>query len=63
MRNKLNEKFPNRWIGHKGSVTWPVRSSDLTSLDYFLWGTLKDMVYKEQPTTSHDMQQRTICVR
>ena len=59
-RNKLNEKFPNRWIGRGGRVMWPARSPDLTPLDYFLWGTLKDMVYKEEPTTLHDMQQRII---
>ncbi|EZA58502.1 hypothetical protein X777_14661 [Ooceraea biroi] len=27
-------------------------------LDFFLWGTLKDMVYKEEPTTPQIMRQR-----
>ncbi|EZA54505.1 hypothetical protein X777_05484, partial [Ooceraea biroi] len=59
-RNKLNEKFANRWIGRGGPVGWPARSPDLTPLDFFLWETLKDMVYKEEPTTPQIMRQRII---
>lgn len=59
-RNKLNEKFANRWIGRGGRVPWPARSPDLTPLDFFLWGVLKDMVYKEVPTTVQDMRERII---
>ncbi|KAJ8944850.1 hypothetical protein NQ318_012999 [Aromia moschata] len=29
--------FPNRWIGRCGSVEWPTRSPDLTSLNFFLY--------------------------
>ncbi|CAK9803096.1 hypothetical protein ANTQUA_LOCUS3580 [Anthophora quadrimaculata] len=36
------------------------RSPDITPLDFFLWGTLKEKVYKEVPTTPYDMQQRII---
>jgi hypothetical protein len=28
---------------------WPSRSPDLTSVDYFLWGYLKECVYKNKP--------------
>lgn len=59
-RRELDEKFRNRWIGRGGSISWPARSPDLTPLDFFLWGTLKEKVYKEVPTTSYDMQQRII---
>ncbi|XP_026828441.1 uncharacterized protein LOC113562655 [Ooceraea biroi] len=53
-RNKLNEKFANRWIGRGGPVGWPARSPDLTPLDFFLWGILKDMVYtSNHATTDH----------
>lgn len=34
-RQKLIEKFSNRWIGRGGSVVWPARSPDLTPLDFF----------------------------
>jgi hypothetical protein len=35
VKQKLNEMFPNRWIGTYGVVPWPARSPDLTSLDFF----------------------------
>ena len=28
---------------------WPARSPDLSSLDYFLWGYVKENVFKMQP--------------
>ena len=31
----LNETFPDRWIGRDGPITWPPRSPDITSLDFF----------------------------
>ena len=34
VRNILDEKFPNRWIGRHGPVAWPHRSPDLSKLDY-----------------------------
>ncbi|EZA50268.1 hypothetical protein X777_11106 [Ooceraea biroi] len=41
----LHQHFPARWIGRGGPVTWPPRSPDLTPLDFFLWGCMKEMVY------------------
>ena len=39
-------KFPNRWTGRDGPTTWPPRSPDITpSLDFFLWGYVKDKVF------------------
>lgn len=45
VRDCLNMRFPGRWIGRGGPTTWPPRSPDLTPLDFFLWGFLKDKVY------------------
>ena len=47
VRTYLEEQFPARWIG-RGSpyVTWPARSSDLTLPNFFLWGHVKDQVYR-----------------
>lgn len=42
----LNATFPNRWIGRNGPIRWPPRSPDLTPLDFFLWGFLKDRVFR-----------------
>ncbi|EZA48500.1 hypothetical protein X777_12995, partial [Ooceraea biroi] len=44
-RNILNESFPDRWIGRGGRISWPARSPDLTPLDFFLWGHLKNEVF------------------
>lgn len=57
-RNIVQEHFPNRWIGRGGIFPWPPRSPDMTPLDYFLWGALKDIVYRVPPTTEENMQQR-----
>lgn len=42
----LNLTFPDRWIGRNGPIRWPPRSPDLTPLDFFLWGYLKDRVFR-----------------
>lgn len=45
----LDEILPNRWVGRRGSVEYPPRSPDVTPLDFFLWGHLKDKVYATRP--------------
>lgn len=46
VRNFLNQHFQNQWIGNRGVVEWPARSPDLSPLDFFLWGNLKNKIYK-----------------
>lgn len=58
VREYLDEVFPNRWIGRGGTIAWPARSPDLTPIDFFLWGYVKEKVYKVKPTTVVDMQMR-----
>jgi len=41
----LDATFPNRWIGRDGPALWPPRSPDITPIDFFLWGYLKDKVF------------------
>lgn len=41
VRDFLNERFPNRWIGRGGPVAWPARSPDPTKMDFFCGATLK----------------------
>ncbi|KAJ4433897.1 hypothetical protein ANN_16210 [Periplaneta americana] len=38
---------------------WPPRSPDLTMLDFFLWGYLKDRVYATRPQTLDDLKHIT----
>ena len=54
----LDEKFPGRWIGRRGPFNWPVRSSDLTSRNIFIWGYVKDIVFKEPCTSIMQLQNR-----
>ena len=44
-RGSLNATFPNRWFVCNGPICWPPHSSDLTPLDFSIWGYVKDHVY------------------
>jgi len=51
VRAYLDEIFGMNWIGRDGPIRWPARSPDLTPLDFFVWGHLKDKVYRTRPQT------------
>lgn len=57
VRQYLDEQYPDRWIGRAGPIQWPPRSPDLTPLDYFLWGYIKEIVYQ------HPLQEEEECRR
>lgn len=63
VRDYLNTTFPQRWIGRMGPISWPARSPDLTSPDFFAWGFIKNQVFANRPTTREDMinRIRTAC--
>lgn len=42
----LDQHFPNKWIGTNGPVRWPARSPDLTPMDFFFWGFIKNETYR-----------------
>ena len=58
IRLVINEIFDEKWIGRGGPVAWPLRWPDLTSLDYFLWGFVKERVMAVAPTTPDDVKER-----
>lgn len=58
VREHLNETYRNRWIGRGSLFPWPARSPDLTCLDFYLWGRLKDLVFQTRPTSREDMKNR-----
>lgn len=58
VRQYLNIVFPNRWIGRGGTIAWPARSPDLTPLDFFLWGFLKDRVFRTVCSSMQEMEDR-----
>ena len=45
VRRFLDTTFPNRWTGRDGPTPWPPRSPDITPLDFFLCGYVKDKVF------------------
>ncbi|GFV98619.1 transposable element Tc3 transposase [Trichonephila clavipes] len=47
----LKDTFGDRLISCFGPVNWPPRSCDLRPLDYFLWGSVKSLVYADKPQT------------
>lgn len=52
----LNEHFPGRWIGLRSTVQeFPPRSPDLTPLDFYLWGHLKNKVYATRPRSEAEL--------
>lgn len=50
-RNYLADKFDTRTIGYRLANHWPARSPDMTPCDFFLWGYVKDELYKRYPLT------------
>ena len=56
----LKNQFPQKIISKFGDVEWPARSPDLSPLDFYLWGYLKNKVYRNKPTTLHDLKQNII---
>jgi len=51
VRNFLSYCFPGRWIGRGGSHNWPARSTDLSPLDYCVWGWMKKLIYSVKVVT------------
>ena len=38
-------------ISRRADVVWPPRSCNLTPLDYYMWGAVKDKWYADKPET------------
>jgi len=51
--------FPRRLISLRGDVEWPARSPDLSPCDVFLWGYLKEKVFKHRPQSLEDLKERS----
>lgn len=52
--NYLEQEFDGKWIGRYSNYQWPPRSPDLSPLDFFLWGYLKETVYARRPFRNLD---------
>ena len=47
----LRPVFEDLIISRRADAVWPPRSCDLTLLDYYLWGAVKDKCYADKPET------------
>ena len=47
--NVLRPGFEDRIISRRADVVWPTWKCDLTLLDYYLWGAIKDKCYADKP--------------
>ena len=52
----LKSNFNNRVISRKTDFEWAPHSPDLSPPDFFLWGYLKDRVYKTNPRTIGELK-------
>ncbi|GBM96817.1 hypothetical protein AVEN_161131-1 [Araneus ventricosus] len=52
------EEFGEQITGYGGFQKWPPPSPDLTPIDFFQWGYLKQQVYATPPPTLQDFQRR-----
>ncbi|KAJ4432703.1 hypothetical protein ANN_21340 [Periplaneta americana] len=60
VRTTLYNMFPGRWIGRGELIAWPPRSPDLTLLNFFLCGYVKDKVYATPVRDLRDLRERII---
>ena len=58
VRAFLDRAFQGSWIGRGGSIAWPTRSLDITPLDFFLWGYVKDRVYKTPVNDLEELKEK-----
>jgi hypothetical protein len=58
VRQWLKVAYSRRWTGCRRPIAWPLRSPDLTPMDFVLWGHLKEHVYAVHPTTIEDVMAR-----
>jgi hypothetical protein len=59
VRAYLDDNFPDRWIGRRGSVEYTERSPDLAPLDSYLWDYLKDSLYSTKTATLQELRHDT----
>ncbi|GBM07241.1 hypothetical protein AVEN_25495-1 [Araneus ventricosus] len=58
VREFLDTTFPQRWIGRGAVMALPPRSLDITPLDFYLWGYVKQHVYSEHINDINHLKQR-----
>ncbi|XP_070526690.1 uncharacterized protein [Cardiocondyla obscurior] len=60
VREELNLRFPEKWIGRGRPIAWPARSPDLTVCDFFSWGYIKSLVDTQRNGTANEVRESII---
>ena len=56
----IKDHFKNRVVSKRMEIEWPSYSPDLSPPDFFLWGYLKDRVFKDRPKTIPELKEKII---
>ena len=54
----LRPVFEDLIISRRADVVWPPRSCNVTPLDYYLWGAVKDKCYPDKPETINALKDK-----
>lgn len=54
--NFLRQYFDNRIVSRRADIAWPPRSPDLSPLDFYLFGYLKNTIYKTRMHTLNELK-------
>ena len=60
IRRLLQARFQHRVVALHHPIEWPPRSPDLTPLDFFLWGYLKQKVFSTPPASLGELRRRIV---
>jgi hypothetical protein len=60
VREWLEQKFPGRWIGRRGSIEWPTRSPDLSPMDFFC-GDILRILYTKTSLKVYKISSSQLC--
>lgn len=53
--SSLNDHFTKWWIGRVDSIPWLPRCPDMMTLDFLLWGFVKEIVYRRKVWIFHSL--------
>ena len=60
-REKCRSFFGNNLVGKHLTNNWPPRSPDITLMDFFLWGVIKERTFSEpRPTSIGELKNKIV---
>jgi hypothetical protein len=60
VREHLTATYKDRWIERGGPVAWPPRSPDLTPMEFFLCGQIKNSIFTSPVDSEDDLIARIV---